>query len=172
MIPPEARCWFRKELEERKALKVVNIPADHNCLFHALAYHLPPLGHEVVRQMVCDELALDPGQRYSEAFAPGEDNLNEDASFNAYVTRMRQDSEWGGDPELNAAASKFNLKIHIHGQGPDTVIDHESTDGPAAVPTPHTPGPGVGGEDAPLHHGTRCCGHLFRCRPVPWDHGA
>ena len=133
MIPPEARCWFRKELEECKALKVVTIPADHNCLFHALAYHLSPLGHEVVRKMVCDELALDPGQRYSEAFAPGEDNLNEDASFNAYVTRMRQDSEWGGDHELNAAASKFNLKIHIHGQGPETVIEHESTDGPAKV---------------------------------------
>ena len=131
MIPPEARCLFRKELEVLKALKVVKIPPDHNCLFHALAYHLSHLGHEEVRKMVCDELALDPGQRYSQAFAPGEDNLNEDVSFDDYVTRMRQDSEWGGDPELNAAASKFNLKIHIHGKGPDTVIDHESTDGPA-----------------------------------------
>ena len=135
MIPPEQRPLFRQELE-LKGFEAVRIVPDGNCLFRALAYHTfeaQEVRHEEVRNLVCDELARDPDRRYSQYFATGEDEFNVDTSFEAYVTRMRCLEEWGGDHELNAAASKFNLEIHIHGFLNDSVIAYEVTDRPAKV---------------------------------------
>jgi hypothetical protein len=105
-------------LEREKALKVIPIKADGNCLFRVLA-HLVFEGddegcHADVRDAVCNELEADPEGVYSQRFTARIGDYREDLSYAKRVTRMRHLNEWGGEPELAAAASIFGFKIHIH----------------------------------------------------------
>ena len=116
IVPLELRSDYAQNLSKELGHKVVRIKMDHNCLFRALAYLRDgnDLAHEEVRQLVCDELEADVGQRYSGSFTSGEGEFLNDVSYPAYVERMRHVNEWGGDLELTAFAFKFGLKIHVH----------------------------------------------------------
>lgn len=117
MISPDDRPELAENLEKEKSLKVIPVTADHNCMFRALA-HLLYMGdderHANVRAVVCDELEADPEGVYSKRFTPRIGDYRKDRCFAEYVTRMRQLKEWGGDPELAAAAKIFGFKIHVH----------------------------------------------------------
>jgi hypothetical protein len=117
LIPLEDRSEVAKNLETEKALKVIPIADDHNCVFRCLA-HVVFEGedryHADVRDAVCNELQADPDEVYSQRFTPRTGDYKEDGSYAGRVTRMRNLEEWGGEPELAAAAKIFGLKIHIH----------------------------------------------------------
>jgi hypothetical protein len=117
MISPDDRPELAENLEKEKSLKVIPVKADDNCMFRALA-HLLFKGdeecHANVRAVVCDELEADPEGVYSKRFTPRIGDYRKDRCFAEYVTRMRQLEEWGGDPELAAAAKIFGFKIHVH----------------------------------------------------------
>jgi hypothetical protein len=116
IVPPKLRSEYAQNLSEELGHEVIRIKEDHNCLFRALAYLRDgnDLAYEDVRQLVCDELDADVGQRYSGSFTSGEGEFLNDVSYPAYVERMRQVNEWGGHLELTAFAFKFGLKIHVH----------------------------------------------------------
>ena len=116
IVPPNLRSDYAKNLSKELGHEVIHIKKDHNCLFRALAYLRDgnDLAYKDVRQLVCDELEADVGQRYSGSFTSGEGEFLNDVSYPAYVERMRHVNEWGGDLELTAFAFKFGLKIHIH----------------------------------------------------------
>ena len=118
MIPLQQRLELAMNLEREKALKVIPIKADGNCVFRVLA-HLVFEGddegcHADVRDAVCNELEADPEGVYSQRFTARIGDYKEDLSYAKRVTRMRHLDEWGGEPELAAAASIFGFKIHIH----------------------------------------------------------
>jgi hypothetical protein len=118
MIPLQQREELALNLEREKALKVIPITADGNCVFRVLA-HLMFEGddeghHADVRDAVCNELEADPEGVYSQRFTSRIGDYREDVSYADRVTRMRRLEEWGGEPELAAAASIFGFKIHIH----------------------------------------------------------
>ena len=118
MIPLQQREELALNLEMEKALKVIPITADGNCVFRVLA-HLMFEGddeghHADVRDAVCNELEADPEGVYSQRFTSRIGDYREDVSYADRVTRMRRLEEWGGEPELAAAASIFGFKIHIH----------------------------------------------------------
>jgi hypothetical protein len=116
IVPPKLRSEYAQNLSEELGHEVIRIKEDHNCLFRALAYLRDgnDLAYEDVRQLVCDELDADVGQRYSGSFTSGEGEFLNDVSYPAYVERMRHVNEWGGHLELTAFAFKFGLKIHVH----------------------------------------------------------
>jgi hypothetical protein len=116
IVPPKLRSDYAQNLSKELGHEVIRIKKDHNCLFRALAYLRDgnDLAYEDVRQLVCDELEADVGQRYSGSFTSGEGEFLNDVSYPAYVERMRQVNEWGGHLELTAFAFKFGLKIHVH----------------------------------------------------------
>jgi hypothetical protein len=116
IVPPKLRSEYAQNLSKELGHEVIRIKEDHNCLFRALAYLRDgnDLAYEDVRQLVCDELEADVGQRYSGSFTSGEGEFLNDVSYPAYVERMRHVNEWGGHLELTAFAFKFGLKIHVH----------------------------------------------------------
>ena len=117
IVPLEDRVELALNLEKETGLKVISIKDDNNCVFRALA-HLVFEGddeaHAVVRDEVCNELEADPGGVYSERFTPRIGDYREDSSYAQRVTRMRRLEEWGGEPELRAAASIFGFQIHVY----------------------------------------------------------
>ena len=117
IVPLEARVELALNLEKETGLKVISIKDDNNCVFRALA-HLVFEGddeaHTVIRDAVCNELEVDPGGVYSERFTPRIGDYREDGSYAQHVTRMRRLEEWGGEPELRAAASIFGFQIHVY----------------------------------------------------------
>ena len=117
VVPLEARLELALNLEKETGLKVISIKDDNNCVFRALA-HLVFEGddeaHADVRDAVCNELEADPGGVYSERFTPRIGDYREDGSYAQHVTRMRRLEEWGGEPELRAAASIFGFQIHVY----------------------------------------------------------
>ncbi|RLN48742.1 hypothetical protein BBJ28_00001479 [Nothophytophthora sp. Chile5] len=86
---------------------VAAICKDGNCLFRAVSDQLyaSELFHRDIRQRLVDFI-----EREQQLFRPFVD----DEEVSEYCTRMREDGEWGGHPELYAAAKLFNIHIVVH----------------------------------------------------------
>lgn len=97
---------------ERLGWRVTSIEKDGNCLFRAISDQLygSERFHQDIRQRLVDFIA-----REKDIFAPFVELEGE--SMDAYCTRMRRSGEWGGNPELYAAAKSFNIHLVVH-QGP------------------------------------------------------
>ncbi len=100
-------------------LRIKKVTPDGNCLFRSLADQIHgergAEGHADIRRRVVD------------AIAANEDDfkwfLEDDEAFGDYVSRMRQDGEWGGQLELQVAANLYGVDVTIH--------QEESTGAPA-----------------------------------------
>jgi len=100
-------------------LRIKKVTPDGNCLFRALADQIHgergPEGHGDIRRRVLDAIAAnEDGFKWF---------LEDDEPFGDYVSRMRQDGEWGGQLELQVAANLYGVNITIH--------QEESTGAPA-----------------------------------------
>lgn len=102
--------------------RVTAIAGDGNCLFRAISDQL--FGdqelHADVRRRLVDFI-----ERERELFAPFLELEGE--SVAAYCVRMRRDGEWGGNPELYAAAKCFRVHLVVH-QGPQRRLRIENDD--------------------------------------------
>lgn len=101
---------------------VTAIAGDGNCLFRAISDQLfgdQELYKDVRRRLV------DFIERERELFAPFLELEGE--SVAAYCVRMRRDGEWGGNPELYAAAKCFRVHLVVH-QGPQRRLRIENDD--------------------------------------------
>ena len=97
-------------------LEIEEVAADGNCLYRAIARQMEHLGggknsgdyDYVVMRKICSEEFMNKREEY-EPFADLEEmNVS---SFEEYVEKVRQSSEWGGHLELKALA--FSLKKTI-----------------------------------------------------------
>jgi hypothetical protein len=89
---------------------IVEMDADGNCLFRSLSDQLffdHGSKHADVRSAVCDFIA-EHEEEFIVFLVLDEDEEDEDAAdFESYVSVMRQDGEWGGNIELVAAARLY-----------------------------------------------------------------
>eukprot|EP00667_Euglena_gracilis_P022743 EG_transcript_25438 len=89
-------------------LKVRDVPGDGNCLFRAAADQMYETSakHAAVRQETVQYIRAHP-----EAFAPF---VEDDEPFEDYIARMQQDSEWGGNIEIQAMSLLYRADVIIH----------------------------------------------------------
>lgn len=104
---PETSASARTMLK-RLGLCVRNVEPDGNCQFRAVADQLygDPDRYRQVRKMAIAE--LERGQELYKGF------ITDDESFDAYVSRMRDESEWGDMTTLMALAAAASLRVIVH----------------------------------------------------------
>jgi hypothetical protein len=105
-------------------LKVRDVPGDGNCLFRAAADQLYETSakHANVRRDTVQYIEDHP-----DAFAPF---VEDDESFGDYVSRMREDAEWGGHLEIQAMSLLYGTDIIIHmPEGPRMEVRNPGTTG-------------------------------------------
>eukprot|EP00760_Papus_ankaliazontas_P001922 PhM_4_TR10736/c0_g1_i1/m.96234 len=94
----------------------VQVPADGNCMFHALAYHLEGQSDEDVRVRVCDWLASPTALKCCPRCSMSlQDFLDvvEYPTWSSYVRTMRRPRWWGDHLALVGAASAYDVNIEI-----------------------------------------------------------
>ena len=89
-------------------LKIRDVPGDGNCLFRSAADQMYDSSS---KHMAVREEALRFVDDNAEMFAPF---VEDDESFEEYVTRMQQDSEWGGNIEIQAMSLFYSADVVIH----------------------------------------------------------
>lgn len=109
---------FRQSLEADGRYTIMEMAADGNCLFRSLSDQLfqdHGNDHGNVRNAVCDYIQRH--EDYFSVFLVLDDDGNEEeedaADFESYVSTMRQDGEWGGNLELVAAARLYCRNITV-----------------------------------------------------------
>lgn len=112
-------------------LRIVEVKPDGNCLFRALSDQLygDEANHLELRLRIVRFITDN-----ADTFSPF---IEDDESFEDYVTRMGQDSTWGGQIELQAAIRLLQITICLHqAESPVwTMTDPEQ--GPGTRPTVH-----------------------------------
>jgi len=113
---------FIYSLERTFHLRLVQTPADGNCLFHAASFALARGGlpssrfcHATIRQMVVDFLRSN-----KECFVAFQVD-------DAYLTRMGRQGSWGGEPELIALSNIYVRSIEVYMFSPTGAAVHVRT---------------------------------------------
>ncbi|KAK9678517.1 hypothetical protein RND81_11G217000 [Saponaria officinalis] len=100
---------FRSQLDVL-GLKIIQVTADGNCFFRALADQLEGNEelHEKYRNMVVQYI-----MKNRELFEPF---IEDDVPFEKYCQSMEKDGTWAGNMELQAASlvTRNNICIHLH----------------------------------------------------------
>ncbi|KAJ4714837.1 OTU domain-containing protein 3 [Melia azedarach] len=98
---------FRAHLDSL-GLKIIEITADGNCFFRALADQLEgnEEHHQKYRSMVVQYI-----EKNRETFEPF---IEDDVPFNEYCQSMEEDGMWAGNMELQAASLVTHCNICIH----------------------------------------------------------
>mmetsp|Transcript_1964 Transcript_1964/g.3471 ORF Transcript_1964/g.3471 Transcript_1964/m.3471 type:complete len:316 (-) Transcript_1964:656-1603(-) len=97
---------FVKCLQKDRALTVVPMDSDGNCLFRAVAHQVygDVERHDIVRSDCCD---------YLEKNRPRFEPLLESGGFEAYVENKRKPQVWGDDPEIRAMEELYDRPMMI-----------------------------------------------------------
>lgn len=84
------------------------IDADGNCLFRSISHQLYGVQdrHGEIRHDIMNY--IEANSDHFQLF------IEDDETFDDYLSRMRTHGEWGGHQELFAASQVFNLNIHVH----------------------------------------------------------
>ena len=93
-------------------LKLFEVERDGNCFFRAIATGLGEHQgcHASYRERVVSHMEAHPDD-YTPFLTFGEGDEEDDADFEQYLSRMRRDGEWAGQPELLAAVQA--LRVHL-----------------------------------------------------------
>lgn len=111
---------FTKSLLEA-GFFIRHMDSDGNCMFRSIADQLvgDAQKHDHYRQTIISYI-----ESHEEHFAFF---IEDSENFAEYIQRMRQDGEWGDQPELCAAAQSLNVNIFVHQvDSPTYVIRSES----------------------------------------------
>ncbi|EFX68273.1 hypothetical protein DAPPUDRAFT_114724 [Daphnia pulex] len=104
----EVEQQLRRSLEQLH-LKLVEVPADGNCLFSALAHQW--FGnmnkHLDMRLLITDYLS-----KYDEFYSHFEDNSKK--TFTDYITELRKPGTYGDHSSITAFSSKFKVAVRIY----------------------------------------------------------
>ncbi len=114
---------FNYSLERTFHLRLVETPADGNCLFHAAVSALPRnsrWSHTSIRSSVVTFLRSKKNS--FQAF-----NIDD-----AYLARMSREGSWGGEPELIALANIYMRAVEVYMFSPTGSAVHARTYTPAS----------------------------------------
>ena len=104
-------CDDTRELScilEKSGLTILHMDGDGNCLFRSIADQLTgnPELHMMFRSRIMKYI-----ETHGEHFKLF---LEDDESFDDYISRMSESSEWGGHHELYAASQCLNVNITVY----------------------------------------------------------
>jgi len=149
---PVAEARLKKEAEDEEriikqvcdelGLEIYEINPDGHCLFSAVADQLALLrilSPAQATYVTCRHEAANYIQTHPDEFLPflpsagGEDaygatydtGLMSRAEFDKYCATMRDTGAWGGEPEILALSSAFNVPIHVVQGGTPPVVIHQ-----------------------------------------------
>lgn len=123
-----------------KGLVLRDVPADGNCLFHALADQLGEgKSHSDVRSEVVAYIREHPSEyagfmdegggsnnegknKKKKGKAKGGNGESEREKVDAYCERMARNGCWGGDIEINAAAKLYGCTVTVVSANADNVV--------------------------------------------------
>lgn len=127
LTAPEREVDFREALENDESRSIVDMLADGNCMFRALSdqlYHDRGDRHQEIRSDVCDFMAAKEADFTVFLVLDEADGDEDAANFDAYISKMREDGTWGGDPELNAASQFYRRDIQVFAASASYTIHH------------------------------------------------
>eukprot|EP00563_Minutocellus_polymorphus_P014408 CAMPEP_0181051680 /NCGR_PEP_ID=MMETSP1070-20121207/17182_1 /TAXON_ID=265543 /ORGANISM="Minutocellus polymorphus, Strain NH13" /LENGTH=326 /DNA_ID=CAMNT_0023130715 /DNA_START=30 /DNA_END=1010 /DNA_ORIENTATION=+ len=106
---------FRKTVLAQGSFSINEMAADGNCLFRSLSDQL--FGdrgncHDIIRQNVCS--FLEDNEEEFAVFLLLDEHDEDVADFDTYVSRMKEEGEWGGNVELVAAARFYRRTITVY----------------------------------------------------------
>lgn len=106
----------------KKGLSLFDVPADGDCLFHALADQLKRAGGSAAAGKTDSEIRSDVVEYIREhpdeyaGFMDGDKKMkgaDQKTKVDAYCDRMSKKGCWGGDIEINAAANVYDCSITV-----------------------------------------------------------
>ena len=125
----EEDAEFRRQLEAND-FTIREMDADGNCMFRSLSDQLyGDYGNKYytdVREEVVNYLENHEDEfKFFVVDDDGKEDEDFSASFQDYVSRMRQDGEWAGNTELVCASRFFQRNIVVFTAGGTLKIDYE-----------------------------------------------
>lgn len=113
MFVPSNGGSFIEMLKSNDLIEVDN-EAKGNCLFEAVSQCLFGTNnkHQIVRNDAVTY--METNKEDFESFIADANNNRNDESFENYVSRMRQDREWGDMVELQAISNCYSVDIAIY----------------------------------------------------------
>jgi len=122
-------------LLEKIQRKMIDVPADGNCLFHALVQQhgevqLTKLSAEALRATV-GEYLLSHREKFAPFWTPeAGDSDDEEETWESRCARVKSDSSlWGSTLEVAAAADLFRVRIGLLGEAGVQIFGPDSPDG-------------------------------------------
>ena len=105
LVAKEYEIQFN-QLSSPQGLRVVNVPGDGNCFFHALKKQLPNIGitHEEIRALAVNYMANNPNE--FEGFTV--------ETLDDYIAGMSQGGTWANNPIMQALVNALGIGIDIH----------------------------------------------------------
>lgn len=101
----EEKDFFRHMGQMDLLIRIVK--GDGNCMFRSIADQL--VGNESkhdIYQLVCKY--IEEHEEHFKFF------IEDDVPFQDYLSKMQEDGEWGGQPELYAAGQCLHVDIYVH----------------------------------------------------------
>jgi len=112
---------LKNELLE-KGLLIVNVPQDGNCMFHAIASHLPGVSYYNLRKSIVwylkqkrDIMIEYLGKTYKELFQDQDDSFNK--NWEDFLEYIGIDGNWEKTPAeyiLKIISEMYNIEINIY----------------------------------------------------------
>ena len=105
---------FRTSLQSQ-GHTIQEIASDGNCLFRSLSdqlYRDSGAQHALVRNEICNH--LQQHRETFECFLLMNDEDEDIVDFDEYVSKMREDGEWGGNVELVVASRVYRRNVKIY----------------------------------------------------------
>ena len=105
---------FEKLLFDRKGFRIDPIIRDGNCLFRAIAGAVKGNTelYADVRKQCADFMEME--KEYFTPFLKVVSKHRVLKSFDDHISKLRQDTEWGGDPEIIALSGVFNCFFEVY----------------------------------------------------------
>lgn len=121
---PSDQAIEREKIENKlrgRGLALLDVPADGDCLFHALADQLKRVGgsgagktDEEIRSEVVEYIRGHSDEYAGFVDSDGkEKGADQGAKMAAYCDKMSRKGCWGGDIEINAAANVYGCSITV-----------------------------------------------------------
>lgn len=121
---PSDQAIEREKIEKKlhqKGLALLDVPADGDCLFHALADQLKRVGTEKtdgeIRSEVVEYIREHPDE-YA-GFMGSDEGVK---GVETYCEKMNKKGCWGGDIEINAAANVYKCSITVFSADANDIV--------------------------------------------------
>ena len=95
--------------EELYGLKLVNVPGDGSCLYHAVALHTAGMDAASLRNLVADRLGIGGIDSYLREYIDGKTDEDKDK----YIDSIREGIAWGDDVETKVLSRMLGKPIIV-----------------------------------------------------------